>query len=179
MKKACVLSYPLSTQGRLWSDWADAQADRVFAGRTVILLVLLCSCSIKCYDLPPKMTIFNTVIPILMHFLFHFCLSYCTLLHWVQRKTRRHPMTNDVMLWRKVSNKYTVANFWCYPIRRRFIFARALEYCIFSAKKKVNLKETCKSEVNLIEIAYNTTRENATIPQYMYNIYIYLTDMSY
>ena len=27
MKKAWVLSYPLSTQQRLWSDWADAQAD--------------------------------------------------------------------------------------------------------------------------------------------------------
>ena len=28
MKKAWVLSYPLSTQWRLWSDWADAQADQ-------------------------------------------------------------------------------------------------------------------------------------------------------
>ena len=27
MKKAWVLSYPLSTQQRLWSDWTDAQAD--------------------------------------------------------------------------------------------------------------------------------------------------------
>ena len=27
MKKALVLSYPLSTQRRLWSDWADAPAD--------------------------------------------------------------------------------------------------------------------------------------------------------
>ena len=27
MKKAWVLSYPLSAQRRLWSDWADAQAD--------------------------------------------------------------------------------------------------------------------------------------------------------
>ena len=27
MKKALVPSYPLSTQRRLWSDWADAQAD--------------------------------------------------------------------------------------------------------------------------------------------------------
>ena len=27
MKKAWVLRYPLSTQRRLWSDWADAQAD--------------------------------------------------------------------------------------------------------------------------------------------------------
>ena len=27
MKKDCVLSYPLSAQRSLWSDWADAQAD--------------------------------------------------------------------------------------------------------------------------------------------------------
>ena len=27
MKEAWVLSYPLSAQRRLWSDWADAQAD--------------------------------------------------------------------------------------------------------------------------------------------------------
>ena len=27
MKKACVLSCPFSAQQRLWSDWADAQAD--------------------------------------------------------------------------------------------------------------------------------------------------------
>ena len=27
MKKAWVLSYPLSAQRRLWSDWTDAQAD--------------------------------------------------------------------------------------------------------------------------------------------------------
>ena len=27
MKKAWVFSYPLSAQQRLWSDWADAQAD--------------------------------------------------------------------------------------------------------------------------------------------------------
>ena len=30
MKKACVLSYPFSAQQRLWSDWADAQADLSF-----------------------------------------------------------------------------------------------------------------------------------------------------
>ena len=28
MKKPWVLSYPLSTQRRLWSDWTDAQADQ-------------------------------------------------------------------------------------------------------------------------------------------------------
>ena len=40
MKKAWILSYPLSTQQRHWSDWADAQLIWVFAGRTVTLLVL-------------------------------------------------------------------------------------------------------------------------------------------
>ena len=30
MKKPLVLSYPLSAQRRLWSDWADAQADLSF-----------------------------------------------------------------------------------------------------------------------------------------------------
>ena len=47
MKKSGVLSYPLSAQQRLWSDWAKTdQTGRmprliwVFAGRTVILLVL-------------------------------------------------------------------------------------------------------------------------------------------
>ena len=29
MKKACVLSYPLSAWRRLWSDWSDAQADLI------------------------------------------------------------------------------------------------------------------------------------------------------
>ena len=42
MKKPWVLSYPLSAQLRLWSDWAHAQADLSLAGRTVPLLVLLC-----------------------------------------------------------------------------------------------------------------------------------------
>ena len=40
MKKAWGLSYSLSIQWKLWSDWA-----RVFAGRTVILLVLSCGIS--------------------------------------------------------------------------------------------------------------------------------------
>ena len=29
MKKACVLSYPLSTQRRLWSDWADGRHNTI------------------------------------------------------------------------------------------------------------------------------------------------------
>ena len=45
MKKAWVLSYPLSAQRRLWSDWGTGQMPRliwVYAGRTLILLVLSC-----------------------------------------------------------------------------------------------------------------------------------------
>ena len=47
MKKAWVLSYPLSAQQRLWSDCANAQVIWVFAGLTLILLVLSC-CSSCC-----------------------------------------------------------------------------------------------------------------------------------
>ena len=39
MKKAWVLSYPLSALRRLWSDWANAQLICVFTWRTVTLLV--------------------------------------------------------------------------------------------------------------------------------------------
>ena len=42
MKKLWVLSYPFSTQRRLWSDWADAQADLSLRLAHAILLVLSC-----------------------------------------------------------------------------------------------------------------------------------------
>ena len=42
MKKSWVLRYPLSAQRRLWSDWADAQADLSLRWTHVILLVLSC-----------------------------------------------------------------------------------------------------------------------------------------
>ena len=49
MKKAGVLSYPLSAQRRLWSDWADAQADLSlrwahshFAGFVMSRLMYVC-----------------------------------------------------------------------------------------------------------------------------------------
>ena len=41
MKKAWVLSQPLRTQQRFWSDWADAQADESSLGAHAMLLVLL------------------------------------------------------------------------------------------------------------------------------------------
>ena len=41
MKKAWVLSHPMSAQRRLWSDWRTPKLIWVFAGRTVSLLVLL------------------------------------------------------------------------------------------------------------------------------------------
>ena len=45
MKKAQVLSYPLSAQRRLWSDLADCQADPSLRWARVILLVLSCGSS--------------------------------------------------------------------------------------------------------------------------------------
>ena len=45
MKKPWVLSYPLSTRQRLWSDWADAQTGLSLDGRTLIFLVLSCRSS--------------------------------------------------------------------------------------------------------------------------------------
>ena len=42
MKKPLVLSYPLSAQQRLWSDWVDARLIWVFAGRTLTWMVLSC-----------------------------------------------------------------------------------------------------------------------------------------
>ena len=42
MKKHCVLSYPSSTQRRLWSDWWMPRLIWVFPGRTLILYVLSC-----------------------------------------------------------------------------------------------------------------------------------------
>ena len=41
MKKALVLSYPLSALRRLWSDWADTQADLSLRWAHVILLVFI------------------------------------------------------------------------------------------------------------------------------------------
>ena len=41
-EKIWVLTYPLSAQQRLWSDWVDARRIWVFAGRTLILLALSC-----------------------------------------------------------------------------------------------------------------------------------------
>ena len=55
MKKAWVLNYPLSTQRRLWSDWAEAQADLSlrwahsrFIGFVMRWLIFCCFvCSVK------------------------------------------------------------------------------------------------------------------------------------
>ena len=51
MKKAWVLSYPLSAQRRLWSDWTDAQADLSlrwahthFVGFVTMRLKCFCMC---------------------------------------------------------------------------------------------------------------------------------------
>ena len=65
MKKAWVLSYPLSAQRRLWSDWADAQADPSFCWahshivcfvmrRLIFPQFLFFSCIFPNYILSPK-----------------------------------------------------------------------------------------------------------------------------
>ena len=56
MKKAWILSYLLSAQQRLWSDWADAQADLmiwVFAGTGCFVgfVMLRLKCSVKAVDI--------------------------------------------------------------------------------------------------------------------------------
>ena len=48
MKKAWVLSYPLGAQRRVWSDWTDDQ-NWVFAGLTVTMLVLSCRGSFRLF----------------------------------------------------------------------------------------------------------------------------------
>ena len=55
MKKAWVLSYPMSAQRRLWSDWADAQADlslrwahSLFVG--FVMRRLKCSLELRFYN---------------------------------------------------------------------------------------------------------------------------------
>ena len=54
MKKAWVLSYPLSAQRRLWSDWVDVQADlslqwahNLFVG--FVMSRFICSSEIRCW----------------------------------------------------------------------------------------------------------------------------------
>ena len=55
MKEAGYLSYPLSAQRRLWSDWADAQADLSlcwahshFVGFVMMWLICVClTCRLK------------------------------------------------------------------------------------------------------------------------------------
>ena len=77
------------------------------------------------------MTIFNTVIPILMH---SFTFSNFKLHNFAQHQSAASKVKPDVSQWKAaLSNDvrflwYTVANFWRYPIRRRFMFASALEY---------------------------------------------------
>ena len=57
MKKACVLSYPLTAQRRLWSDWADVQADLSlrwahshFVGFFLIVLVPVKNVSVEHFN---------------------------------------------------------------------------------------------------------------------------------
>ena len=51
IKKASVLSYPVSTPRRVLADWVDAQADLSSLGTHAILLVLPCAGSYNRYSL--------------------------------------------------------------------------------------------------------------------------------
>ena len=69
MKKALVLSYPLSAQRRLWSDWADAEADLSlrwghshfvgFVMRRLIYFLLSLSCKMSAYMHLPNLLLMH------------------------------------------------------------------------------------------------------------------------
>ena len=50
MKKSWVLSYPLSEQRRLWSDWADAQADLSLRWAHTYFIGFVMSRLIYCFE---------------------------------------------------------------------------------------------------------------------------------
>ena len=77
MKLPWVLSYPLSAQRRLWSDWVDAQADlNLFAWRTVISLGLSWGGSHEfvCSTNDPQQRCAQYLKSLLSHYLFHLIL---------------------------------------------------------------------------------------------------------
>ena len=55
MKKAWVLSYPLSAQRKLWSDWADAQADLSLRRAHMLFVGFVMSWLIYC--IPPTLLV--------------------------------------------------------------------------------------------------------------------------
>ena len=61
MKKAWVLSYPLSAQRRLWSDWVDALADLSLRWALTHFVVLLCRNS-NAYHTPEITMLHNNAI---------------------------------------------------------------------------------------------------------------------
>ena len=82
MKKHWVLSYPLSAQRRLWSDWRMPRLIWVFAGRTAILLVLSCRgsyrdiqiwiCKLNLHNFRCR---FSTILPLLLLFRNRWCVT--------------------------------------------------------------------------------------------------------
>ena len=86
MNKAWVLSYPLSTQRRLWSDWADAQADLSSLGAQAVLLVLSCAASYLIY--PKYSDTWTTYVSYTLFILKFYCLLIC-LNCWIRGKQRR------------------------------------------------------------------------------------------
>ena len=72
MKKAWVLSYPLSSQRRFWSDWVDSQADLCLCWAHsqlfgFVMRRLICLRA-QCANLHP-----STVWITLLHWLFCYC----------------------------------------------------------------------------------------------------------
>ena len=115
MRNAWVLSYPLSAQRRLWSDWADAQADLSlrwanshFVGFVVSRLIL-CYWSILMFNIvSDKPSIRTTLkkyclkVVLLFFFFFHFPSLLC-----------------------RFRNENYVSFFWIYS-NERVLFAKLL-----------------------------------------------------
>ena len=111
MKKAWILSYPLSAQRRLWSDWANAQADLSlrlwsdwanaqadlslrWAHSTVILLVLSWGSStvslIRVYTVYPDLCVWKLTIITVCEVFHHTCPLECQILQWNYIITMKH-----------------------------------------------------------------------------------------
>ena len=78
-------------------------------------------------DIPPQMKILNIVIPILMHFcsfVSNWSVASHIMLHVMQLNVTQLMMSYCFLQY---IAGYTVANFWCYPIRSRITKASALE----------------------------------------------------
>ena len=109
VKKAWVLSYPLSAQQRLWSDWADAQADLSlrwahshFVGFVMLWLMLLFVAWIT------KKDAFCQVLNMLTKYILH--------VNFFHRHKNVGCKVNDLLF---TCHKHCI-NFACYPLHSFF-----------------------------------------------------------